>query len=238
MSAMFEELDRQRTPMGEISLRRRFEPTLQVDIYEAMLGDEHLMSSLFTVAEIALGTLGLAALSGGDLDVVVGGLGLGYTAQAVLDDPRVRSLHVVEALGEVIGWHDAGLLPLSASLAADARCHLDQGDFFAMVASGAPFGDDAPPRHHAVLVDIDHTTRHFLHPSHAPFYEVDGLRRLADRLHPGGVFALWSDDPPDAEFIAVVAEAVGPCEAHVIPFPNPHTGGTAHNTVYVASVSR
>ena len=235
MGVMFEQLDRRDTPMGEISLRRRLEPTLQVDVYEAMLGEEHLMSSLFTVAEIALATLGLAAVDGDGLDVVVGGLGLGYTTQAVLDDPRVRSLHVVEALGEVIGWHRDGLLPLSAQLTSDDRCHLDHGDFFAMVATGAPFGDGAPPLHHAVLVDIDHTPRHLLHPSHAPFYEVAGLRQLAERLHPGGVFALWSDDPPDDAFIAVANEAIGPCEAHVVPFPNHHTGGTATNTVYVAT---
>ena len=236
MSAMFEELDRRQTPMGEISLRRRFEPTLRVDIYEAMLGEEHLMSSLFTVAEIALATLGLAVVRGEALDVFVGGLGLGYTAHAVLDDPRVRSLYVVEALPEVIEWHERGLLPLSAGLTADPRCHLAHGDFFALIAGGAGFGADAPDRCHAVLVDIDHTPRHLLHRSHAPFYEVAGLRLLTDRLHAGGVFALWSDDPPDAEYIAVVDEAIGPCEAHVVPFPNPHTGGQATNTVYVASV--
>ena len=237
MRARFEELDRRSTPMGEISLRRRLEPTLQVDVYEAMLGEEHLMSSLFTVAEIALGTLGLAALAGDELDVVVGGLGLGYTAQAVLDDPRVRSLRIVEALGEVIDWHQRGLLPLSASLMADARCELVEGDFFAMVAHGAPFGPDAPARAHAVLVDIDHTPRHLLHPSHAPFYTVDGLRLLGDRLHPGGVFALWSDDPPDLPYVEVVSEAIGPCAAHVVAFPNPHSGGEATNTVYVAAVA-
>ncbi len=237
MSAMFEELDRRPTPMGEISLRRRFEPALRVDIYEAMLGEEHLMSSLFTVAEIALATLGLAQVGGDELDVVVGGLGLGYTAQAVLSDPRVRSLQVVEALPEVIEWHERGLLPLSAGLTGDQRCHLVQGDFFALVASRAGFGTEAPERCHAVLVDIDHTPRHLLHPSHAPFYEVAGLRRLTERLHPGGVFALWSDDPPDADFVAVVDEAIGPCAAHVVPFPNPHTGGQATNTVYVAKLS-
>ena len=44
------------------------------------LGDEFLMSSLFTEAEIQLARLGLAALddSGENtLDIVVGGLGLG-----------------------------------------------------------------------------------------------------------------------------------------------------------------
>lgn len=102
MSARFEELAWRQTPMGVISLRRRLEPSLMVDVYEAKLGDEFLMSSLFTVAEIELARLGLAELADADLDVVVGGLGLGYTARAVLRDQRVRSMTVVEALGEVI----------------------------------------------------------------------------------------------------------------------------------------
>src|SRR5688500_2665106 len=127
MSRAFEELDRRATSMGELSLRRRLEPSLQVDVYEAMLGDEHLMSSLFTAAEIALAHLALAAVPGDQLDVVVGGLGLGYTARAVLEDPRVRSVHVVEALGEVIGWHQRDLLPLSGGLVHEPRCHLVQG---------------------------------------------------------------------------------------------------------------
>src|SRR5512134_938528 len=105
MSVRFEELDWGPTPLGEISLRRRLEPTLQIDVYEAKLGDEFLMSSLFTVSEIALADLALSSLHGSELDVVVGGLGLGYTAEAVLRDARVRSLYVIEALEEVIGWH-------------------------------------------------------------------------------------------------------------------------------------
>ena len=82
MSARFEELAWRETPMGEISLRRRREPTLDVDVYEVKLGDEYLMSSLFTVAEEELARLGLAAHAGDRLDVLVGGLGLGYTAVA------------------------------------------------------------------------------------------------------------------------------------------------------------
>ena len=225
--------------MGDISLRRRLVPTIETEVYEVILGDEHLMSSLFTVAEIALADLGLAAVDGaGPLDVVVGGLGLGYTAGAALADPRVGSVHVVDALPDVIRWHREGVLSLSPPLAQDDRCHLVEGDFFAMVADGRAFGDAAPDPVHAVLLDVDHTPRHVLHPSHAPFYEVDGLTRLRDRLHPDGVFALWSDTAPDDDFVAAVETVFGNCDVHDVPFPNPHTGGEARNAVIVARLTR
>lgn len=236
MSAAFEEIDRRATPLGEISLRRRLEPSLQVDVYEVILGEEHLMSSVFTVAEIALADLGLAQLAGPGLDVAIGGLGLGYTAAAALRDERVRALYVVEALGIVVDWHERHLVPLGAELTGDPRCHLVEGEFFALTAAGRPYGPGAPERWHAILVDIDHTPRHVLHPSHAPFYEPAGLAGVAARLHPGGVFALWSDDPPDADFEAVLAGAFEQAQAHVVRFPNFHTGGEAANTVYVATV--
>src|SRR5476651_405395 len=96
--ALFEELDYQETPIGGLSLRRRRELTLGIDVFEIKLGDDFLMSSLFTASEIALAQLGLTELSGDHLDVVVGGLGLGYTAQSVLEHKQVASLVVVEAL--------------------------------------------------------------------------------------------------------------------------------------------
>lgn len=234
MSRTFEELDRRQTPMGEIVLRRRLEPTLQVDVFEAILGEEHLMSSVFTVAETELADLALAEVHGASLDVLVGGLGLGYTAAAVLRDQRVRSVHVVEALEPVIDWHEQGLVPLASQLTDDPRCHLVHGDFFALIAGSATFDAGAPERWDAVLLDIDHTPRHVLHPSHAGFYEPAGLRRLDDHLRPDGVFALWSDDPPDQAFMAALEEVFAACDAHVVTFPNFHTGGEATNTVYVA----
>lgn len=236
MKKRFEELDWADTPRGVISLRRRIEPSLNVDVYEVKLGDEFLMSSLFTVAEVELARLGLAAAVDTELDVVVGGLGLGYTARTALDDPRVRSLLVVEALGEVIGWHQRALLPETAELVSDPRLRLQQGDFFAMADSAGGFDPEVPGRcFHAVLLDIDHTPRHVLHPSHRAFYTPAGLRKLAARLHPGGVFALWSDDPPDAEFEAVLAEVFDSPQAFVVRFANPLTGGDSTNTVYVAT---
>ncbi len=237
MSALFEQLDHCHTSMGELSVRRRLEPTLKIDVWEVILNDEHLMSSLFTVAETALGTLGLAGLTGDALDVVVGGLGLGYTACEVLRDPRVASMRVVDALREVIGWHKRGLFPFASELHTDGRSHLVHGDFFAMVADGLPFGGGGPDVVDAVLVDIDHTPSHLLHPSHAPFYEAPGLAKLAERIRPGGVFGLWSDAPPDEAFIAVVEAVFERCVAHVVRFRNFHTDSESANTVYIATTS-
>jgi spermidine synthase len=198
MSLSFEELDFRPTAMGVLSLRRRRLPATEIDIYEIKLGDEYLMSSRFTAAEIELARLGLAALPREkNLDVVVGGLGLGYTAVAVLENPSVRSLIVVDALSEVIEWHEQGLLPLGKQLTGDPRCHLVNGDFFAMSDSPDGFDSSAPGRRFdAVLVDIDHSPTSLLHPRHAALYRPEGLQRLAAHLHPGGVFALWSNDPP------------------------------------------
>ena len=235
MSTRFEVLDWTETRLGVISLRRRLEPSLNVDVYEVKLGDEFLMSSLFTVAEVELARLGLAQAVDGDLDVVVGGLGLGYTAQAALEDPRLRSLLVVEALGEVIDWHQRALLPDTAELASDPRVRLQRGDFFELAADDAGFDSETPGRRfHAVLLDIDHTPRHVLHPSHSALYTTPGLKHLARHLHPGGVFALWSDDPPDPAFEDVLATVFDRSESTVVRFDNPLTGGHSTNTVYVA----
>jgi len=57
---------------------------------------------------------------------------------------------------------------------------------------------------------------------------------MARFLRPGGVFGLWSDDPPDTGFEAVLAEVFTSVEAHVVDFANHLTGGTSANTVYLA----
>jgi spermidine synthase len=235
MSVYFEELDFRPTPIGVLSLRRRRSLTTGVDIYEIKLGDEFLMSSAFTVAEIELARLGLAALQREDLDVVVGGLGLGYTAQAVLENRNVRSLIVVDALAEVIEWHQQGLLPLGRQLTDDPRCRLVNGDFFAMSDSADGFDSKSPGRRFdAVLVDIDHSPQNLLHPRRAGLYQPAGLARLAGHLNPGGVFALWSNDPPDPAFERALASVFATSAAHVVTFDNASGEHDASNTVYVA----
>ncbi|MGY2079571.1 spermine/spermidine synthase domain-containing protein [Modestobacter sp. SYSU DS0657] len=235
MSKRLEELAWSSTPIGELSLRRRRDPVTGSDVFEIKLGDEFLMSSLFTVAEVEVARLALARLDGDRLDVAVGGLGLGYTAETVLADPRVQDLVVVDLLEPVIDWHRQGLLPVGHLVAEDPRCRLVQGDFFAMVAGDGL--DPATPGRtfDAVVVDIDHSPRHLLDEDNAPFYRPAGMARLSALLRPNGVFSLWSNDPPDEEYLAALSAVFADVEAQVIDFPNPLQERVATNTVYLAT---
>jgi len=240
----FEELDYRETPLGELILRRRTVLSLDnLEVHEIILGDSFLMSSLFTAVEIALSDLGLEALRDANIsdtgwDVVVGGLGLGYTARAALKYPAVGSLAVVETLDAVIDWHQQGLVPLGSELSGDPRCQFVHGDFFALAldqSDSASFNPEKPgQKYHAVLLDIDHSPSKLLHEQNGEFYQAEGLRRLADKLHPGGIFALWSDDPPDDVFMKSLEEVFVSCQSYIVTFDNPIRGGESASTVYVA----
>lgn len=244
MSFMFQEIDFQSTPLGDISLRRRAEPRLDgLILYEVKLNDEFLMSSLFTEAEIQLSHLGLKDLAeqfNQGLDVIVGGLGLGHTALAALENPAINSLKVVEVMAPVISWHQQGMVPRGNELATDPRCELILADFFE-VATNPAFGFSGQTLQageqemvHAILLDIDHTPSYWLNPQNSTFYSPQSLTAMASKIHPGGVFALWSDELPDAEFIARLETVFDCVESHIIRFPNPYTRSESTNSVYVA----
>ena len=246
MSRRFEELDHCDTSLGELILRRRRYTGMDTDVYEVKLGDYFLMSSLFTASEEALGRLGIqyarndrsvAAGSGTDdgrLDVVVGGLGLGYTAAAVLESPLVCSLLVVEYLDPVIEWHRRGLLPTSAILTGDGRCRLVSADFFACAASRGGFDPERPGRRFdVILVDIDHSPDAWLDPTNESFYQVPGLRGVKKHLLPGGVLGLWSNEPPDGAFQDRMDAVFAAQWVEPVRFHNPLQDVEASQTVYI-----
>ena len=228
-----EELGYEQTPLGELTLRRRPEPLLQNrEVFEVKLGDEYLMSSLLTEAEQQLATLGLAGLDR-NLDVVVGGLGLGYTAAEALRNDNVRSLLVIDLFQAVIDWHQAGLVPMGDVLTNDPRCELRQGDFFELAQKGFDI-TEAGRKFDAVLLDIDHSPKHFLDASNESFYTAEGLAGIHKQLKPSGTFALWSDDPGSEAFTDHLKSVFGSAAAHDIEFPNPYTNSMSVNSVYVA----
>lgn len=236
MSLLFEEIDSQETPLGVVSLRRRRMPALgDRDIYEVKLGEEFLMSSLFVDAEEALSTLGLAAVQGDRLSVVVGGLGLGYTAVAALKDQRIKELLVVDALDTVIGWHKKELVPLGKVLNADARNRYVHGSFFDLATAPAVGFDPQCPgkKFDAILLDIDHSPSEFLDAANASFYSTEQLSLMAEQLRPRGVFAMWSQNLPDPEFEKLLGSVFERIESHVISFYNPFQNCESTNSVYV-----
>ena len=240
MDIVFEELDYQQTPLGDISLRKRSEPRLDNQIiYEVKLGDEFLMSSLFVEAEEQLSSLGLAALKengfSDDLNIVVGGLGLGYTALTALNHQSVKNLRVIDIMQPVISWHQQGLLPIGDVLATDARSKLIQGDFFAIATDQATgFITDEPV--HAVLLDIDHSPSHWLNQSNSSFYSQQSLAAMATKIQSGGVFGLWSNELPDENFVDILNAVFCNTKSHIVNFPNPYSGGESINSVYIATV--
>ena len=241
MEHIFEELDYQSTPFGEISLRRRTEPRLDNKlIYEVKLGEEFLMSSLFVKAEEQLSKLGLAQLKDNgladNLDIVVGGLGLGYTALTALDDKNVATLRTIDIMQAVISWHQQGILPIGDILETESRSSLIHGDFFAIATDTLNgFTDNKPV--HAVLLDIDHSPHHWLKESNRDFYSTGSLRTMANKIVSGGVFGLWSNELPDQKFIERLNCIFVETHAHVVRFPNPYSGGESTNSVYICSVA-
>lgn len=226
----FEELDYRPTPLGPLSLRRRIDPKLG-EVFEIKLGQEYLMTSAFTESEIALANMALDLLPEANLDVLVGGLGLGYTARAVLDHEPVASLTVVEMLEPVIEWHRDGLLPIGRELMTDPRTRIVQGDFFSL----APAETSSPgQRYDAVLVDIDHSPDALLDARSSGFYGTRGLAQLARRLHPGGIFGLWSNDRPDPVFEDRLKGVFARVWAEPVTFFNPLQNGPFTQTVYLA----
>ena len=216
------------SPLGLVCLRRRVlagdPPTVATEI---TLDHQFLMSSVNTASERALAERALAWHAGADLSVLVGGLGLGYTAHAVLESPRVARVEVVEYLAPVIGWLEAGLVPLAAELTGDPRLAIAQGDVYARLAQ------ESDERWDAILIDVDHSPEEPLGRESESFYREPGLARARRHLAPGGVFGVWSyaESPRFAEALARV---FGEVRVERVRFENRLFGEEETNVLFLA----
>jgi hypothetical protein len=220
------------SPLGLLCLRRReLLSSPGTVIWEITLEHEYLMGSLHTVSERALagralelhrggagggpdtgegpapgGSVAVGGRASGGLSVLVGGLGLGYTA-------REARVEVVERLRPVIDWLRRGLGPLADELNADARLSVAEGDVYEWLAGpvGAgetgrpspggggrhddgldPVGVGVPGAWDLILIDVDHSPGEPLDPSSRWFYTEEGAARVRRHLRPGGVLGVWS----------------------------------------------
>lgn len=191
---------REDTPHGEVVLRRRGE------VLELIVNGAFAMDTVDTSTEVALAREALSRQVS-PRRVLVAGLGLGFTARAVLADPRVVHLDVVELAEPLVRWTREGVAPELAGLAEDPRCTLHVVDI-AEVLSGR-VGPPGP--WDLVLLDVDNGPGFLVHPANERLYAPCGLARARDRLAPGGTLLIWSSHR-SPELLAALAEVAGPGE--------------------------
>jgi spermidine synthase len=175
------------TPLGDLCLRRReLLSRPGTVITEITLDHQLLMSSYNTVSERALADEALSRHTGHDRSVLVGGLGLGYTAAAVLQSERIKRVEVIELFPTVVGFLQDGLVPLSSELLSDERFSVRVGDVYATLGQRPDeFWD-------LVLIDVDHAPDDHLGTGNESFYSEPGLAEAKRHLAPGGILAVWS----------------------------------------------
>ena len=223
-----EYLAAEESPLGLVALRRRPLPgdpdTIATEI---TIDHQFLMSSVTTASERALADRALALHEGTELSVLVGGLGLGYTAHAVLASPRVVRVEVVEFLAPVIAWLGAGLVPLSAELTRDPRFAVAQGDVYGRLAA------DPAQLSDLILIDVDHSPDEPLGHESDSFYGEAGLARARRHLAPGGVFGVWSyaESP---HFAAALARVFAETWVEPVRFENRLLGDQETNWLFFA----
>ncbi len=226
-TANLEILAYEESPLGMICLRRReLLAAPGTIITEITLDHTLLMSSHHTDSERALSARALERHDGSELRVLIGGLGLGYTADEILSSPRVASVEVVELLPQVIGWMRDGLVPKSEALNRDARLRVVEADIFALLAA-------APERQFdLILIDVDHSPEEPLGAHSADFYTEAGLRLAWHHLAPGGVLAVWSY-AESSPFVAALRSVFGRVDVEVVTFENHVVEETETNWLFL-----
>jgi spermidine synthase len=189
MAAAAEYVERARatTERGEIVLRERRSTTgpEEAGVLELRVNGVFVMDTLETTTEQALARTALAQVEE-PRAVVVGGLGLGYTAHEVLTDRRVQRLVVVEIEEPLVGWMRDGTVPHGPSYLADDRLTVVVADIRQAMEEAAPDSFDL------VLLDVDNGPGYLVHEQNADVYRAEFLSSVAQALAHGGVLAVWS----------------------------------------------
>lgn len=189
-------IQRVTTSSGEWQLQRRG------GHYEIICNGVFLMASYNRESGRRLASLALERVKGDELRVLVGGLGIGHTAQAVLEDRRVDRLEIVEVEPLVAAWHRAYFADLCGRPLDDPRTVLIEHDLFDVPVK--------PKYYDAILLDTDNGPNWLARDVNSRIYEESTLLRFLSALTPRGVLGFWSANP--SQVFAMVLEQAG---AHV-----------------------
>jgi len=177
------EIARAETERGELVLRRRTSDTA-ADVLELRVNGVFVMDTLETTSEIELAAQALDSVES-PASVLIGGLGLGFTLQRVLADPRVERAVVVEIEEPLIQWMRDGTVPHGPALLADTRASVVNADIAMAIA-------EARSTYDLVLLDVDNGPGYLVHAANESVYEREFLGRCRELLSPGGVLVVWS----------------------------------------------
>ena len=196
------DIARAHSERGELLLRRR--PSDRgADVLELRVNGVFVMDTLETTSEIEMAGIALDLVAD-PRDVVVGGLGLGFTTQRVLADRRVERVTVVEIEESLVEWMRDGTVAHGPALLADRRVRIINADIMMAIA-------EARSTYDLVLLDVDNGPGYLVHEANAGVYETGFLRRCRDVLNPGGVLVVWSANRAPA-LAASMREVFGEAE--------------------------
>ncbi|MGC5567605.1 spermidine synthase [Streptomyces sp. FR-108] len=182
-----EVIDRREGPYGEVVLRRHGE-LLQIIANGCFLMDTSDGRSERLLVDAALG-----ALDGRPgPEILIGGLGVGFSLAHAAADPRWGRIAVAERERAIIDWHRSGpLSELSAAALADPRTEIIEVDLVAHV-------NETSDTYDVLCLDIDNGPEWTVTEGNESLYSRAGLAACARVLRDGGVLAVWSAKPsPD-----------------------------------------
>jgi spermidine synthase len=153
--------------------------------------------------------------------VLLGGLGMGFTLRAALDRlPGDAEVTVVDLNAAVVAWCRGPLGPLTGRATEDPRVTVQVGDVAKTIAAArASFYD-------AIILDLYEGPHEATNRASDPLYGVAALDRAWRSLRPGGVLAVWSEEP-DRAFERRLAATGFRVETHRCP-----RGGRIH-TIFI-----
>jgi spermidine synthase len=203
---------------GTLELRQRGKGD-----YLITLGPQVLMNSKAQRSEIALGQLGCRSLKNHPAPrVLVGGLGMAITLRAVLDVlPASATVVVAELHPQIVAWCRGPLAELTAGAASDPRVSVEIADVAELIGQSPKQSFDA------IILDLYRGPHPQTDRLHDPIYGSRAIERSRAALKPGGVFAVWGENP-DAGFEARLAAA-----GFTVRCERPGKGGYRH-AVWVA----
>lgn len=152
------------------------------------LDGQELMHSNSVASELLLGSVGVAHLNPERVNqVLIGGLGLGFTLRSVLDagGPET-SVAIVELLPAVIDWNRSYLTQLNGALLDHPRVTIKVRDVYREICETKPQSYDA------ILLDVDNGPFAMVAADNASLYSDTGIQFICRALKPGGRAVFWS----------------------------------------------